>query len=114
MKKSMIPTPKRQLVFEIERVQTVHRRISAYVGYCVECRCDANFVALPDLAATFDIPVAEAELQLRKRAVHMHHLADGSADVCAESLLTRTRSDHQILAKSLTPGSALPLTNSSG
>ncbi len=109
----MTKTPRRYLVFEVERIQTVRRRVAAHPSFCDECRRDADFVDLSELARTFEVSVAEAVLQLRVRRVHMQHMANGNIVVCAESLLIKTDPDNQILVKSLPPSDPLHLTFSS-
>lgn len=96
----------RQLVFEVERVQTVRRRIATIPGYCHECRAPADLVDLADLARLFDVSVADAVLQVRRRRIHMQHLSNGSIVVCADSLLLRSDPDHAMLSKSLPPAPA--------
>lgn len=105
----------KQLVIELERVQTVRRRIPTRLGHCLDCREPADLVELADLARLFEVSVAEAVLQLQRRRIHMQHLDTGSIAVCAGSLLNRTEAGQAILNKSLPPSSAaaLHLTNSS-
>lgn len=100
----MTGTSKRQLIFEVKRVQTVRRKIETSSGYCRECCVQADFVDLSELATTFEVSVAEAVLQLRERGVHMqHHLESGNIIVCISSLLSRCDGVDQLLTKSLPP-----------
>jgi len=103
----------RELVFEVERVQTVRRRVPTHVAFCEECQLESDFVELAELARTFEVSAAEAVLQLRERRVHMQHLPTGNIVVCTGSLLTKSDPEHQILTRSLPPGSELHLTFSS-
>lgn len=100
--------PQRQLIFEVERVQTVRRRVSAQAAFCSECSAEADFVELSDLARTFEVSIAEAVLQLRERCVHMHHSSSDSILVCTASLLQRSCADNPMLTKSLPPSSTDP------
>jgi hypothetical protein len=95
----------RQLVIEVERVQTVRRRIATILGYCRECRAPADLVDISDLARLFDVSVADAVLQLRRRRIHMQHLNSGTIAICVDSLLTRSDPDHAMLSKSIPPSS---------
>lgn len=99
----MTGASQRQLVIEIERVQTVRRRVTTLRGYCRECRAPADLVELADLARLFDVSVADAVLQLRRRRIHLQHLSAGPILVCSESLLTRSDPGHAMLNKSLPP-----------
>lgn len=105
----MTGTSQRHLVIELERVQTVRRRVATTRGHCADCHGPADLVELSDLANLFDVSVADALLQLRRRRIHMRHLGTGSIVVCADSLLTRTDADHAMLGKSLSPSSAATL-----
>ncbi len=107
----MTGVSQRHLIFEVERIQTVRRRVATRAAFCDRCHVAANFVEVSDLARTFEMSVAEAVLQLRKRGVHMQHLLAGNIVVCTESLLMRSDPEHQLLIKSLPSGSALHLTN---
>jgi hypothetical protein len=109
----MTATFQRQLVFEVERVQTVRRCVPTIAAYCEECLCEFDFVELSEFARTFEVSVAEAVLQMRERGVHMQHLKNGNIVICTGSLLTRSDPEQQILIKSLPPGSGLHLTDSS-
>jgi len=109
----MTDASQRHLVFEVERVQSVRRRVATHAAFCDECRGDADFVDLSELSRTFEVSVAEAVLQLRARRVHMQHLASGNIQVCIESLLIRSDPDEQILTRSLPPVADLHLTFSS-
>jgi hypothetical protein len=102
----MTGASQRQLVIEVERVQTVRRRIATVRGHCVACAAPADLIELADLARLFDVSIADAVLQLRRRRIHMRHMPTGSIVVCAESLLTRSDPDHAMLSKSLPPSSA--------
>lgn len=107
----MIDASQRHLIFEVERVQTVRRRVLTHSAYCEECSCKSDFVELAELARTFEVSVAEAVLQLRDRRVHMQHLPSGNIVICTGSLLTRAHPEQQILMKSLPPGADLHLTD---
>jgi len=109
----MTGVSQRQLVFEVERIQTVRRRVATHAAICRECDCLTDLVHLSDLAQTFEISVAEAVLQLRARRVHMQHLPTGNIAVCTESLLMRSVPEDQTLMKSLPPTSPFHVTNSS-
>src|SRR5688500_14101879 len=100
----------RHLVFEVERVQTVRRRVPTHPAFCDGCGGDADFVELSDLARTFEVSVAEAVLQLLGRGVHMHRPPSAVIMVCTAALLVRSGSDHQILTKSLPPATDPHLT----
>ena len=99
----MTDASKRQLVFEVKRVQTVRRKIETSSGYCRDCAHQSDFVDLSELANTFEASAAEAVLQLRNRGVHMQHLKTGNIVVCTSSLLARCDRVDQILTKSLPP-----------
>lgn len=111
----MTGVSQRQLVIELERVQTVRRRVPTIRGYCTECRAASDLVDLSDLARLFEVSLADAVLQMRRRRIHMQHQVAGSIVVCAESLLVRSDPDLAMLSKSLPPSSeaAFHLTDSS-
>ncbi|MEQ1762496.1 MAG: hypothetical protein ABL984_05035 [Pyrinomonadaceae bacterium] len=110
----MTDAPQRHLVFEVERVQTVRRRVATRPAFCKDCHDNTEFAELSDLARTFDVSVAEAVLQLRERGVHMQHPPSGSIVVCIGSLLSRSDPDNQMLTRSLPPAATdLHLTFSS-
>ena len=101
----MTGAPTRQLVIEIERVQTVRRRVPTTHGYCCDCRHAADLIDIADLARVFEVSVADAVLQLRRRRIHMLHLAGGNIFACADSLLTRSDPESPMLSQSLAPSS---------
>ena len=95
----------RDLVLEIERVQTIRRRVPTRRGDCQDCRCQVDLVNIADLARVFDVSVADAVLQLRERSVHMQHIEGDAILVCSESLLDRPSTQATLLSKSLPPAS---------
>lgn len=99
----------RQLVIEIERVQTVRRRVPTTHGYCRDCGSSVDLIDIADLACVFEVSVADAVLQLRRRRIHMLHLAGGNISVCVDSLLTRSDPDSPMLNRSLPPSSSAGL-----
>ena len=109
----MTDASQRHLVFEVERVQTVRRRVATRSAFCSDCHDKSDFVELSDLARTFEVSVAEAVLQLRERGVHMQHPPSGNIVVCIASLLIKSDPGHQMLTRSLPPASPLHLTSSS-
>jgi hypothetical protein len=109
----MTQSAQRQLVLEIERVQTVRRRIATVRGHCIQCCAPVDLVELAELAGLFDVSVADAVRQLRRRRIHVRRLPEGSIVVCVESLLTRSDPGHAMLTKSLPPSSDFRLMSSS-
>lgn len=107
----MTASSPRQLIFEVERVQTVKRRIATLQAYCARCQAKADFVDLGELSRTFEVSPAEAVLQLRERRVHMDRTEVGDIIICVESLLQRSDPDQSILTKSLPPMPAEPASN---
>lgn len=90
-------------MLEVERVQKVRRRIEAWSEYCRECARSVEFVDLADLARMFEISMAEATRQLRRRLVHIRPDSEETVAVCAESLLQTWNASEPMLAKRLTP-----------
>jgi len=105
----MTGVSQRQLVIEVERVQTVRRRVPTTAGYCRDCRREVDLVDIGDLARVFEVSVADAVLQLRRRRIHMLHVSGGAIFVCADSLLTRSDPGHAMLIKGLPRSSAADL-----
>ena len=98
----------RQLVIEYQQVKTVRRRIATILGHCPECRASGDLVLLDELARLFEVSVADAVLQLRRRRIHLMHLTGGALAVCIDSLLTHSDPDQAVLSKSLPPSSDCP------
>lgn len=109
----MTGSTQRHLVIEVERVQTVRRRVPTVRGHCRDCRAAADLVELSDLAHLFEVSVADAVLQLRGRGIHMQHPSDGNIVVCTSSLLDRSGDDDPMLTKSLPPAADPNLSFSS-
>ena len=93
----------RQLVIEVERTQTVRRRIATFPGYCPECRTIADLVDIKKLSQLFEISQSDAVFQLRARRIHLQPLSDGKIAACVDSLLTRPPLGRAMLSNSISP-----------
>lgn len=87
-------------------MQTVKRRVPTVAVHCPSCGRARSFVDVADLASLFEVSIAEAVLQFRRRRIHMRHLSSGVIAVCTESLLMRTEPDSPMLTRTLPPPSA--------
>ena len=101
----MTGSSQRQLVIEVERVQTVRRKVPIAAGYCRDCRCPVDLIDVADLARVFEVSVADAVLQLKRRRIHLLDLSASTILVCADSLLMRSDQDFPMLNRSLPPSS---------
>ena len=86
----------RQLVLEIERIQTIRRPVATLRIHYSDRGENVDFVNGPALARIFEVSVAEAVLQRRSRAVLCRISPDGIV-ACTASPLA--------LCKSLPPAS---------
>ena len=87
----MKASKKRELVVELEHVQTLRRRALTDKGFCTECGGQVDLLSLQDAARLFDANAADLMDFLRANRCHFHNSPDREVYICLAGFLTAMR-----------------------
>src|SRR5262245_64671250 len=79
----------RELVIEIERIQTIRRSVNTRPAVCLECGSKSEFVDLVKIAALFDMTPSRFLDAMHTNACHIK--VESGVQICITSVLSFLR-----------------------
>ena len=81
----------RELVVEVEHVETIRRRARTGLGFCAECGKQVELLSLEDAARLFDAHAADLMNFIKVNRCHFHRSPDRDVYICLAGFLAALR-----------------------